>query len=90
MFFSCVYSQIQLMQQNFGLSMKTRRVRAGSAFPLNFGVRALNIWIRGCAFMSSVCQVKVFSNQQKMHCVLSPLDLHVMFFQRQTSNTEKL
>lgn len=48
------------------------------------------VGVRAFAFMSSVSQVKVFSNQQKLLCVLSPLDLHVMFLQRQTSNTEKL
>lgn len=47
-----------------------RSVIAGSAFPLNFSVKALYIWIRSCAFMSSVCQVKVISNQQKLHVML--------------------
>lgn len=39
--------------------------------------------------MSSVCQAEVFLNEQKMIRVLSPLDLHVMFSQRQTSNEKK-
>lgn len=39
--------------------------------------------------MSSVCQAEVFLNEQKMIRVLSPLDLHVMFSQRQTSNGKK-
>lgn len=59
-----------------------RSVIAGSAFPLNFSVKALYIWIRSCAFMSSVCQVKVISNQQKLLCLLSPLELHVMLLQK--------
>lgn len=37
-----------------------------NAVPLNFDLRVLYIRIRGCTFMSSVCQLKVFSNQQKV------------------------
>lgn len=59
-----------------------RSVIAGSAFPFNFSVKAFYIWIRSCAFMSSVCQVKVVLNQQKLLCLLSPLEPHVMLLQK--------